>query len=183
MRIVFTFALVLLLASCSGKSSNNQSADSTVSAEATATSAEEQQVVHEQVEAIYADVFAWYSKDTSSDAQPDFEARYMSSGYNEAFRKVEAIDSKESGTVGFFDSDHWVCGQDWQDLSMKVVDVTKKSEGVYSVEIEIHNLDTETHVTLAMVKENGQWLIDDMQREGSHDSEKSEMLHYIEENS
>ena len=161
MRKVYVLAIAMALASCGGN---------------------EAQSVRESVDAIYADVFGWYAKDGQTTATPDFESRYMSSGYNDAYAKMDSIDAKNVGMVGLFDYDHWVCGQDWGVLSMKVVNVEKTGDKSYKAEIEVHNLGTTTHVNLAMVKENGQWLIDDIQQEGIQDSERTRMTKYIEEN-
>ncbi len=185
--MVYVLAFAMALASCggnTGKTSEKETADSAVIAESDTgeQATDEAQSVRERVESIYADVFGWYAKDTLNSASPDFESRYMSSGYNVTYAKVDSIDTKNVGMVGLFDYNHWVCGQDWGDLSMKVMNVEKTGNKSYKAEIEVHNLGTTTHVNLTMVEENGQWLIDDIQQEGIQESEKTRMTKYIEEN-
>lgn len=139
-----------------------------------------------RLRSIYADVFAWYSKaedDPSVLSQsPDFEARYMSASYNELFRKVNALDEcqAQKGLVGFFDYDHWVCGQDFQGLAMHVVSGIWQGNDRYSAEIVVRNCGTDHRVRVSLVFENGEWKIDDLCSDDAVWSEKNAMSHYVE---
>lgn len=122
--------------------------------------------VSERLEAIYADVFGWYSRlrdDFSlTEKMPDFEKKYMTDDYNKWYDKVEQIDEpkSENGEMGFFDYDHWVCGQDFQDLSMRIVSVSSAAENSALAVVAISNCGTEQELTLPMVRERGDWFID-----------------------
>lgn len=123
--------------------------------------------VCQSVDSIYSQVFAWYAKAEKDlsllQESPDFEALYTSSDYNKLFREVKAIDDSipAGEAVGFFDYDHWVCGQDFQDLSMTIASCTKEDAQRCSVVVKVHNCGTDSFVRLDMVHEEGRWLIDD----------------------
>lgn len=134
------------------------------------------------LQAIYAQVFAWYTKAEKDisllSKRPDFEARYMSTSYNSILKRVRKIDDKlaADGYLGFFESDHWVCGQDFQDIAAKVNEGVMKG-GRYCATVSVINLGESHEVGVEMVKENGKWLIDDMLFSGV--SEKNSMQRYL----
>ncbi len=174
--VIFVCA-VAVLAGC-GHGGSGKAADSTaVVADSAAQGAAA------RLEAIYADVFGWYAKaekDLSvAKKMPDFDAEYMSSAYNDVLRKVKDIDKKAeaNGEIGFFDYDHWVMGQDYQGLKMVVVNVRPTGQGKCSADVDITNCGTTQRIAVALVLENGQWMIDDFVRDGQ--SEKSQMLEYV----
>ncbi len=152
----------------------------------------EDEEVCESVDSIYSHVFAWYERaerDLSLlQESPDFESLYTSADYNRLFREVKAVDERipAGEAVGFFDYDHWVCGQDFQGLSMKIVSCGKAEAERYRVVIAVHNCGTDSFVKLDMVPEGGRWVIDDfcMMPDATTDpdpalSEKARMRSYI----
>ena len=155
MKKIFAIVMSMLLLSCHGTQDR---------------ASLESEEVCQSVDSIYSQVFDWYSKAEKDlsllQESPDFEALYTSSDYNKLFREVKAIDDSipAGEAVGFFDYDHWVCGQDFQDLSMTIVSCTKEAADRYSVVITVRNCGTDSFVRLAMVQEEGHWLIDDFCR-------------------
>ncbi len=184
-KIVLFFAIAAMLG-CGqkGKDGGAAAGDSTVVAQEAVDTADVEAAT-KQLKAIYADVFGWYAraeKDvTLMDAMPDFDARYLSSSYLALKKQVEKKDSgdAEEGMIGFFDSDHWVCGQDFSDLSFSVKSVKATGKNQCLAEVEIKNCGAVVNLTLVLVEEKGEWKIDDFVTDGS--SEKESMKEYVDE--
>ena len=188
----FLMASLVVAVGCSNPSGSKTSqerenaiADSTHSVSSTSQNEQEKSEIEEatkSLQTIYEQVFAWYmkaEKDISLLSKtPDFEARYMSSSYNDILKKVRKLDDKlaADGYVGFFESDHWVCGQDFQDIKAKVKEGVMKGDR-YCTTVSVKNLGESHEVAVEMVKENGKWLIDDMLFSGV--SEKNSMQRYL----
>ncbi len=132
---------------------------------------------------IYADVFKWYAKaekDLSiTGKMPDFNALYMSADYLNVLHEVEEIDKdcEAEGMIGFFDYDHWVCGQDFRNLSMNIITMSGTNPGKCHAEVDITNLGVKNRVGIDLVMENGKWKIDDFYTDGT--SEKARMKEYV----
>lgn len=193
MKKLYILAAILLVVSCSNsghvkRNADNAGADTSAVADTDSLAARDasgettEKAVTAAVNDIYAEVFFWYKKaekDVSLlDKAPDFEARYMSAAYNVLYAKVKKADAAAAakGMVGFFDSSHWVCGQDWGDLRAEVKSVSA-SNGVASVKVTVWNLGNENNVLLKLVNENGAWKIDDMSIGGT--SEREAMQRYV----
>lgn len=194
MKKLFIFAAILLWVGCSNSGNvksngNNGGADTSAVAnndtlaQQDATGATAEKGVTEAINGIYAEVFGWYKKAekdvTLLNKAPNFEARFMSASYNALLVKVKKVDAplEADGEVGFFDSDHWVCGQDFGDLRAEVKTVTVSGDKANAT-VAVSNLGTENTVGLELVKENGQWKIDDMRIGGS--SERASMKRYVD---
>ncbi len=190
-------AAICTLAGCAPKTDATRSEAQTQSSETTDSTRLPdnmelwtEQAVNKAVQArlrsIYADVFARYSKAETDPSvlnqNPDFESRYMSASYNELFRKVNALDERlaEKGLVSFFDYDHWVCGQDFQGLSMRVVSGKWQGDERYDAQIVVRNCGTDHRMLVRLVFENGEWKIDDLRTDGAALSEKDAMARYVE---
>lgn len=192
MKALYVFILAFAVASCSSTGSKQKqtygklSGNSAELTEKTDKGIDTNQAARKALQAIYADVFKWYAlaeKDLSVlNKMPDFDEKYMSSEYKRLLVKVKTIDKKheDQGEIGFFDYDHWVCGQDFQNLSMKVVKTTVDS-GKCSADVIITNCGNENCVTVDLVCENGVWKIDDFHTDGT--SEKARMRQYVSDNS
>lgn len=184
-KTLLIWAALIALTGC-GNTSNNtsqQAADGTkTETTAAADSATTVKDVDKRVNEIYADVFAWYAraeKDISViDKMPDFDTIYTSADYRDVLSKVKARDKQceANGEMGFFDHDHWVCGQDFQNLSMKLVKTEITAPGKCTAAVDITNCGTTTRVSLDLVLENGQWMIDDFKTDNQ--SEKAQMKEY-----
>lgn len=181
MRNLLILSLVLALCGCS-QSSNNGGQQSTA-ADTTAVDNSQEQNVEARVQAIYADVFGWYAKAEKDPSvlqkMPDFDSQYTSAGYKDALSKVKAIDkqAEADGEIGFFDSDHWIQGQDFQGLKMAVVNVVPEGKDKCKADVDITNCGATKRIALTLVLEEGQWMIDDFVADGQ--SEKAQMLDYV----
>lgn len=192
MKKVSIFVILSLLIGCSGNPekkdisvSNNTQTDSAESVSYYADINNRQDIDKAKacLQKIYSDVFAWYTKAEYDNSllgkAPDFEALYMSSAYNNTLKNVRKIDNKlaEDGLIGFFDSDHWVCGQDFENLKFEIKK-GKIESGTFVTSVTVWNMGAKNDVGIKMVYENGKWLIDDMILNGN--SERKSMQRYIE---
>ncbi len=139
--------------------------------------------VTHRLNAIYADVFDWYNRAehdlTVLHQMPDFDSCYMSADYNVWLRAVNADDDivAEQGEIGFFDYDHWICGQDFQNLSMDIVSGNLTGPFAYRAQVKIHNCNQVQILDIDLVYDQGRWMIDDFIRAGQ--SEKSLIKAYL----
>ncbi len=182
-RTLLIWAAAIALTGCGNTGNNaNQTSPDSAKVETAADTVTTTQAVDKRVNEIYANVFAWYAraeKDISViNKMPNFDSIYTSADYKEALRKVKARDkqSEANGEMGFFDHDHWVCGQDFQNLSMKLVKTEATAPSKCTADVDITNCGTTTRVELDLVLENGQWMIDDFKTDGQ--SEKAQMREY-----
>jgi hypothetical protein len=172
MKLLYALLLVLALTGCGNRTKSAQPASTDTTAMATTA-----------LTSIYSDVFGWYTKAESdpslTDNDPNFEDRYMSANYKKVLRQVEEKDKKltAEGFVGFFDYDHWVCGQDYQHPSMRIVSMKVTALARCHAEVDISNLGTKTRVGIDLVLENGDWKIDDFHTNGT--SELARMNEYL----
>ncbi len=185
MKTIYLSLIALSLVACSGNGGKQKQAngnDSTV-VSSKPTKADEAAKARKAAEKIYADVFGWYNKaeqaGTEPQEEPDFNAYYTSNSYKALLQKV--VDKDRSliakGEVGFFDYDHWICGQDYQGLAFAVAKCERISDERCRVEADITNCGQKQRITLMMVFEDGVWRIDDFIRDGS--SEKTSMAQYV----
>lgn len=181
MRNLLILSLALALFGCS-QTSNNGGQQSTA-ADTTAVADSQEQNAEVRLQAIYADVFGWYVKAEKDPSvlqkMPDFDSRYMSAGYKEALREVKAADkeAEANGEIGFFDADHWIQGQDFQDLKMTVAGIVTDGNDRCKADVDITNCGTTKRIAVVLVNEQGQWMIDDFVADGQ--SEKAQMLDYV----
>ncbi len=193
MRLFLAVLALFALASCGGAGVNgsaNSDATARASEAAGCVTLENTdslcEAAGDSLSGIYKVVFAWYTRaendgDLLHNSTPDFEKLYMSADYNAVYRRVCAADSvdAEHGVVGFFDYDHWVCGQDFQGLSAEVRNVSPCGDGKLFAKVAVTNCGTVTLVGVSLVREGGRWKIDDFLTEGK--SEKARMSQYLKE--
>lgn len=187
MKTIYLSLIALSLVACSGKGGKQKQACSSGTATVSSKPAETDEAAEARktAERIYADVFGWYNKAEQAGGEPqeepNFDAYYTSNSYKALLQKV--VDKDKSliarGEVGFFDYNHWICGQDYQGLAFAVVQCKKISDERCRMEADITNCGQKQRVTLMMVFEDGVWRIDDFVRDGS--SEKTLMAQYVKE--
>ncbi len=184
MKRLLILATAIAMVGCgnTGHTGKGQSAADSCQATLNDTAAEAK-AASQSVNEIYNDVFGWYTraeKDvTMLGKMPDFDSIYTSADYKALLSKVKAADKtvEANGEIGFFDHDHWVCGQDFDGLQMKVVKVVATAPGKCTAEIDVTNCGATTQETLDMVFEDNQWKIDDFKTDGQ--SEKAQMREYV----
>ena len=140
------------------------------------------QVVKDRVEAIYDEVFGCYLSSADAISECDFDTReFLAEDYWATYETVTKVE--EDGEMGFFESDHWIQGQDWDsDLALTVDSVQMISPERALVYIRITNFGNMERCALEMSCEGNQWLIDDfITFAPERISEKEQMKQYIAE--
>ena len=167
----------------SNNADKEQSAIKNSNTENSSTLPNKSQVIEKRLCAIYSDVFGWYTraeKDVSIlNEMPNFDSLYLSADYKTLIRKIQDKDRpiEEQGEIGFFDSNHWICGQDFQGLLMNIVAISPVKAKKCSANINITNCGTVNRVIVDLVFERGQWMIDDFCINKT--SEKERMKKYL----
>lgn len=139
--------------------------------------------VEQRVRGIYDEVFGWYLAHVNVYSQNDTDHdKFYSKDYRQTISDVASVDA-ESEDIGFFDYDHWIQGQDWdKDLAMEFDYVEIQDVRHARAHIRITNCGTQSPLVLAMVKEDGQWFIDDFITPAPDCcSEKAGMKKYLKE--
>ncbi len=183
MKLYHIPLIALSLVACGGKNGKRPAGNDTTAISQKLAPADEATEAQEAVEKIYADVFGWYNKAEQAGSlptdEPDFDAYYTSGSYQVLLQKVVDKDRAliMKGEVGFFDYNHWVCGQDYQGLEFAPVKTKRISDGQCRMEADITNCGQKQRIALLLTKENGMWKIDDFISNGQ--SEKSRMAEYV----
>lgn len=120
--------------------------------------------VVQRVNDIYTAVFDRY-REARTMFKPirrgNFDAVFCSADWNEWLKRVTEYDKANSdGMVGFFEADYWIMGQDWEDLSVSDIGVKTMTDSTATVALKLHNCGSVTDVCLEMVRESGEWKID-----------------------
>lgn len=110
----------------------------------------------------------------------DLDSMFCSADWNAWTARVRAYDDEHnSGRIGFFGADHWIMGQDWHDLSVSHVVVMSMTDTAAVASLLLHNCDEDILVTLEMVKQQGEWRIDNFIDNSSGFDWKKGMNEYI----
>lgn len=139
--------------------------------------------IEKRVKDIYDEIFSWYLAHMDDLSNKNFNRpEVFSKNYWQIFSAVQRKDT-ESDELGFFDYDHWIQAQDWDtDLAMHIDSVEVKDNCHALVNSHITNCGNQSPLLIAMVLENGTWLIDDfITPDHANRSEKSEMKLYLKQ--
>lgn len=170
-RIIVFFLILIFFAGCGGR----QPSEPTVET----SSVTEELSVEQAIMYIYDEVFNAYTDLSQAEIyEADFDHKFMSSYYLELDTIVREIDESYPSEIGFHDYDHWIQGNDWDNLSYAIVSIRNISDNKAEVDMVIINYGQENPIVVKMVKEEGIWKIYDFIRNGV--SELSEMEQYIE---
>lgn len=168
--IFFVFVLIILIGCDSHQLSEPMEETPSITDEISA----EQAIMN-----IYDEVFNAYTDLSQAEIyEADFDHKFMSSYYLELDTIVREIDESYPSEIGFHDCDHWIQGNDWDNLSYAIASIRNISDNKAEVDMVIINYGQENPIVVKMVKEEGIWKIYDFIRNGV--SELSEMEQYIE---
>lgn len=193
MKKVFLSLALLLVVALYSNGCKSPSGNINQPAVAVSDNSTQQDELISRVNDIYSTVFDWYADWTnkwlndepiSEDFYINFDSIYCSQDWNSVKKKVLEYDATLD-EVGFFEADYWVMGQDFQDLSISDVEVINIQGNKAQVEFNHHNFGSVTRVRLDMVKEDGEWKIDDFIDVDSEYGDiywKKEMNVYLKEN-
>lgn len=128
-----------------------------------------------RVDAIYSDVAAGQF---SSD---ELSKRYCSEDWNKTVALVDEFDQKNNeGMLGFFEYDYWVQGQDVSELHISDLALESLEGDKATVSFKLYNFGTATPMRLKLVREKGNWQIDDFISLGEYPTDlKAAMQEYI----
>lgn len=148
-------ALVLVLSSCTQRAAGSGSEDTP-------------ETVAASVQDMYDDVLSMYNTGKIMDDHDYAKSKYASSALrNLEDELVNAIDSGEIDPMIYgWDCDPWILAQDWISLSAEVESVYDLTADSCKADVTIKETGTgivngTRTVTLMLVKENGQWKVDD----------------------
>lgn len=185
-KSILVILVALLMAGCGAKSSDTSSQTTESQESKPSTSAvtpkSDGNVLH-RVEQIYKEVAAEYAKydeDFESMDDDGLDDRFCSDEWKGLVAKVVDFDSTNNpDEIGFFDADYWVMGQDSQDLSASDFNLVEEKGNKAIVEFNLHNCGSITKVRLEMVRERGDWFIDNFIDLDNAINWKEEMKDYL----
>jgi len=185
-KSILVILVALLMAGCGAKSSDTSSQTTESQESKPSTSAvtpkSDGNVLH-RVEQIYKEVAAEYAKydeDFESMDDDGLDDRFCSDEWKGLVAKVVDFDSTNNpDEIGFFDADYWVMGQDSQDLSASDFNLVEEKGDKAIVEFNLHNCGSITKVRLEMVRERGDWFIDNFIDLDNAINWKEEMKDYL----
>lgn len=120
-----------------------------------ASSTDSEESILKGVRAIYAAI----ADDNSNFIELD--QKYTSAGLKKAIDDVNAYDEKNNeGYIGFFEFDYHLMAQDSYNVSISELKVDSANAKTAKVSFNLHNLGEVTPMKLEMVKEDGEWKID-----------------------
>lgn len=143
--------------------------------------------ISQRVKHIFDVIYEAYKKnDIPANLQISTE-QFTSAEYNNLLREATSLAPEDTPLdVPGSDYDHWVMGQDFdKTISMEVLSVSDIKANTATAKIRIDNFSP-TEVTLPLVLENGDWLIDSFistfEAEGKTVvfDEKKELKEYVE---
>ena len=139
--------------------------------------------LEQRVNTIYSKVFAEYNQANELEEIgniPEPDSLYCSKDWNSWVNKVREYDSENNtDEIGFFEADYWVMGQDSQDLSASDFNLVEEKGDHAIVEFNLHNCGSITKVRLEMVRERGDWFIDNFIDLDNAINWKEEMKDYL----
>ena len=113
-------------------------------------------VIVNRVTDIYNDMASRYNASPQSDVARQLDSLYCSKEWNKLVSDIYKKDANIDG-VGFFEADHWVMGQDFQNVSADSIIVENFTGDTATVSLNLHNCGTTTIVRLSMVEEDNEW--------------------------
>lgn len=122
------------------------------------------EAIQKEKEVVMARVKSMYKEIVDSKGMFDpveLDERYCSKAWNEACAAVRKYDQdSEDIDIGFFEYDYHIMAQEVYELSLSELSVKSIGKTKAIVYYEIHNAGETTPMQLNMVKENGEWRID-----------------------
>ena len=117
--------------------------------------------ISQRVKHIYDLIYDSYRKNAVNANRQISTEQFTSAEYNNLQREATRLTPKDNMLdIPGADYDHWVMGQDIdRKLSMEVLSVSDITAQTATAKIRVHNFEP-TEVTLPLVLENGDWLID-----------------------
>ncbi len=117
--------------------------------------------ISQRVKHIYDLIYDGFRKNAVNENRQISTEQFTSAEYNNLLREATRLTPKDNMLdIPGADYDHWVMGQDIdRKLSMEVLSVSDIQAQTATAKIRVQNFEP-TEVTLPLVLENGDWLID-----------------------
>lgn len=181
-KTLFALTVVLTVISCAGAGEKQKR-----------SYADAEQEVAQRVQEIYDIVIPWYnSHEGDIRSVNDFDERFLSKDLQMMGAQVDAIlrechEKGEDDIPPGFDYNHWVMGQDWENLSIRTDSIRVLSSDTAEAYMCITNCGYPQNFVLVMARDDKNWFIDDFrqydeQTKGFTISDKRNIQDYIEEN-
>ena len=181
-KTLFALTAVLTVISCAGAGEKHKRSN-----------ADAEQEVAQRVQEIYDIVIPWYnSHEGDIRSVNDFDERFLSKDLQMMGAQVDAIlrELHEKGDDDIppgYDYDHWVMGQDWENLSIRTDSIRVLSPDTAEAYMCITNCGYQQNFMLVMARDDKNWFIDDFrqydeQTKGFTISDKKNIQDYINEN-
>ena len=136
-----------------------------------------------RVNCIYTDICNTYNTFNGNEhTHQSLVDKYCSRSWQDDEKRVVAAEDKHPGEIGCLDYVFWAQGQDWDSISYSNVKVEKVTSSRAIVTLAVHNGEAKM-VRLSLIKEHGQWMIDDFFDESTPQGIRKVMREYIKENS
>ena len=191
--LIIPLLLATLIATgCKQKAATTETpapTDSTAVEEATVPndSIHTEAYISQRVKHIYDLIYEGYKKNAIHANRQISTEQFTSAEYNNLLREATRLTPEDNMLdIPGADYDHWVMGQDFdKKLSMEVLSVSDIHAQTATAKIRVENFSP-TEVTLPLVLENGDWLIDSIittsEIEGKKVvfDEKKELKEYVE---
>lgn len=126
------------------------------------TTAQDSTEIVNRVKAIYDHVGRLYSDRDYRNASSTLNKLYASARFNALVNAIADADKDIDG-IGFFDFDYWVMGQDFDNVHVTDIFLEKmlnQPADTAAVTFNLHNCGSITPLRVELVKEDGQWQID-----------------------
>lgn len=130
--------------------------------------------VRQRVTEMYDEIFALYNKsEEAADGAPQmFNDMFLSRD----FRNLDSTLNARQPDESFPDYDHWIQGQDWQNLSYSIDTISTLPGSRAMVQMSIVNFGQPQALQLIMVKDDSLWMVDDFVTEFSEKQAIKELL-------
>lgn len=157
-KIVFALITVLAVSFCMEWGESQKRSDVVVEGE-----------VARRVQEIYNTVIPWYNSPNSYHSENDFDKRFLSREMQVMRRMADAVLRKlrergEDDIPPCYDYDHWVMGQDWENLSIKTDSIHVLSPDTAEAYMCITNCGHPQNFMLVMTRDDKGWFIDDFRQ-------------------
>jgi hypothetical protein len=144
--------------------------------------------ISQRVKHIYDLVYDSYRKNTINANRQISTEQFTSAEYNNLLREATRLTPKDNMLdIPGADYDHWVMGQDWENLSIRTDSIRVLSPDTAEAYMCITNCGYPQRFMLMMTRDEKEWFIDDFrqydeQAKGFAISDKRNIQDYINEN-
>ena len=164
-NLLFVLAMTMVMPSCDWKAKLADAIDGMAEDSVQVEEPEDLSAIKAEVTQRVADIYAHLTKAMNNYGEEgtdlSLDELYCSDDWRATVAAVYRHDMMLDG-IGFFEADYWVMGQDASNVyadNIAVEEILDNDNA--SVVLDLHNFDSVTKVRVDMVREKGEWMIDD----------------------